>query len=70
MPISKFGVKNLKTYGKLSGRTELKEHDAQSRIDQSDHKRGWNDFALWKFKQTRRTRLGCRLSGKAGQAGT
>jgi len=46
-----FEITKFKDYGKLSGRTELKEHDAQSRIDQSDHKRGWNDFALWKFSK-------------------
>jgi cysteinyl-tRNA synthetase len=41
--IAKFG-----DYGKLSGRTELKEDDGVSRIDNSDQKRGWNDFCLWK----------------------
>jgi len=41
--IAKFG-----DYGKLSGRTELKETDGVSRIDNSDQKRGWNDFCLWK----------------------
>lgn len=41
--IAKFG-----DYGKLSGRTELKENDGVSRIDNSDFKRGWNDFCLWK----------------------
>lgn len=44
-----FEVATFKEYGKLSGRTEVKENDSQSRIDQSDNKRGWNDFALWKF---------------------
>jgi cysteinyl-tRNA synthetase len=44
-----FEISTFPAYGKLSGRTELKENDAQTRIDQSDNKRGWNDFALWKF---------------------
>jgi cysteinyl-tRNA synthetase len=45
--IAKFG-----DYGKLSGRTELQEHDAVSRIDSDDQKKGWNDFCLWKaFKE-------------------
>ncbi len=46
-----FEIAKFKDYGKLSGRTEIKENDAQSRIDQSDNKRGWNDFALWKFSK-------------------
>lgn len=46
-----FEISTFKDYGKLSGRTELKKNDAQSRIDQSDNKRGWNDFALWKFSK-------------------
>jgi len=41
--IAKFG-----DYGKLSGRTELQEQDAVSRIDSGEQKRGWNDFCLWK----------------------
>ena len=41
--VSKFGE-----YGKLSGRTEIKENDSVSRIDDSGEKRGWNDFCLWK----------------------
>jgi len=44
--IAKFG-----DYGKLSGRTELKEDDAVSRIDADDQKRGWNDFCLWKVSK-------------------
>ncbi len=44
--IAKFG-----DYGKLSGRTELKEDDAVTRIDASEQKRGWNDFCLWKFSK-------------------
>lgn len=35
-------------YGKLSGRVELREDDAVSRIDESSEKRNWNDFCLWK----------------------
>lgn len=46
-----FEIAKFSDYGKLSGRNELKEDDAQSRIDESDQKRGWNDFALWKFKK-------------------
>ncbi len=44
-----FEIATFKDYGKLSGRTEIKENDSQTRIDHSDNKRGWNDFALWKF---------------------
>lgn len=46
-----FEIATFKDYGKLSGRTEIKKDDSQSRIDQSDNKRGWNDFALWKFSK-------------------
>jgi len=46
-----FEISKFKDYGKLSGRTNFKKDDARSRIDHSDHKRGWNDFALWKFKR-------------------
>lgn len=46
-----FEIAKFPDYGKLSGRTEVKENDAQSRIDESDKKRGWNDFALWKFSK-------------------
>lgn len=46
-----FEISTFPEYGKLSGRTEIKENDAQTRIDQSDAKRGWNDFALWKFSK-------------------
>lgn len=46
-----FEIAKFPDYGKLSGRTEIKENDAQSRIDQSANKRGWNDFALWKFSK-------------------
>ena len=47
-----FEISTFADYGKLSGRTELKANDAQTRIDQSDNKRGWNDFALWKFRKS------------------
>ena len=46
-----FEIDTFKEYGKLSGRQELKADDAQSRIDHSDKKRGWNDFCLWKFSK-------------------
>lgn len=47
-----FEIATFADYGKLSGRTEVKENDAETRIDQSDQKRGWNDFCLWKFSKT------------------
>jgi len=43
-----FEISKFSNYGKLSGRTELQEYDAVSRIDASPEKRGWNDFCLWK----------------------
>lgn len=46
-----FEVSTFPDYGKLSGRRAVQENDAQSRIDQSEQKRGWNDFALWKFSK-------------------
>lgn len=46
-----FEISTFKEYGKLSGRKEINEDDAQTRIDQSDKKRGWNDFCLWKFSK-------------------
>jgi len=46
-----FETIKFKNYGKLSGRTELKEDDAVSRIDESKEKKGWNDFCLWKAKK-------------------
>lgn len=46
-----FEISKYKNYGQLSGRTELKENDALSRIDQSEDKHGWNDFCLWKFSK-------------------
>lgn len=38
-------------YGKLSGRRELREEDAVSRIDESSEKKNWNDFCLWKAEK-------------------
>lgn len=46
-----FEIAKFKDYGKLSGRKDVQKDDAQSRIDESDEKRGWNDFALWKFEK-------------------
>ena len=46
-----YEIEKFKDYGKLSGRTELKETDGVSRIDSSSEKKGWNDFCLWKFSK-------------------
>ncbi len=46
-----FEISTFPDYGKLSGRSEIKKDDAQTRIDESDNKRGWNDFCLWKFSK-------------------
>jgi len=46
-----FEVSKFKDYGQLSGRKELQENDAVSRIDQNEEKRAWNDFCLWKFSK-------------------
>jgi cysteinyl-tRNA synthetase len=47
-----FEISTFPDYGKLSGRKEVKENDAQARVDQSlANKRGWNDFCLWKFEK-------------------
>lgn len=46
-----FEVATFADYGKLSGRQEVQKDDAQTRIDHSDEKRGWNDFCLWKFSK-------------------
>ena len=43
-----FETSKFKNYGKLSGRTKVKEDDAISRIDEAKEKKGWNDFCLWK----------------------
>ena len=47
-----FETAKFKSYGKLSGRTEIKANDAVSRIDEAVGKRGWNDFCLWKAEKT------------------
>ncbi len=46
-----FETAKFKNYGKLSGRTEIKEDDSVSRIDESNEKKGWNDFCLWKAEK-------------------
>lgn len=46
-----FEVSKFSDYGKLSGRTEFKEEDGVSRIDENEEKRGWNDFCLWKLSK-------------------
>lgn len=46
-----FEISTFPDYGKLSGRTKIKKDDSESRIDQSNNKRGWNDFCLWKFSK-------------------
>ena len=46
-----FDLKRFAPYGKLSGRTELRENDAVSRIDENDEKRNSGDFCLWKFEK-------------------
>lgn len=46
-----FEIATFAEYGKLSGRQEVRENDAESRIDHSEKKRGWNDFCLWKFSK-------------------
>ena len=46
-----FEIATYKDYGILSGRTDVQKDDAQTRIDHSDNKRGWNDFCVWKFSK-------------------
>ncbi len=46
-----FEISKFHEYGILSGRTEIKKDDSVSRIDENGHKRGWNDFCLWKFSK-------------------
>lgn len=46
-----FEISTFPEYGKLSGRQDIKKDDAQTRIDESENKRGWNDFCLWKFSK-------------------
>lgn len=43
-----FEISKFPDYGKLSGRTDVAAEDSVSRIDESQEKRGWNDFCLWK----------------------
>jgi len=43
-----FDLTRFPDYGKLSGRTELREEDAVSRVDEGAGKRNWNDFCIWK----------------------
>ena len=43
-----YQIDKFEEYGKLSGRTEIQENDALTRIDEGSFKRGWNDFCLWK----------------------
>ncbi|MEJ0073021.1 MAG: hypothetical protein WDN27_02980 [Candidatus Saccharibacteria bacterium] len=45
-----FEISTFPEYGKLSGRQDVQKDDAQTRIDHSEEKRGWNDFCLWKFE--------------------
>lgn len=47
-----FEIARFPEYGKLSGRQTVQKDDAQTRIDHSDEKRGWNDFCLWKFSKS------------------
>jgi cysteinyl-tRNA synthetase len=44
-----FDLKAFARYGALSGRLDLKEGDAVSRIDENPEKRNSGDFCLWKF---------------------
>ena len=46
-----FEISQFPRYGTLSGRIQIKETDAVSRIDENEGKRGWNDFCLWKFSK-------------------
>ncbi len=46
-----FDLKKFKEYGKLSGRTETREDDGVSRIDENEQKRNKGDFCLWKFSK-------------------
>ena len=46
-----YDLSRFADYGKLSGRVELREDDAVSRIDESSEKKNWNDFCLWKAEK-------------------
>ena len=43
-----FDLSTFADYGKLSGRTDLKDDDAVSRIDENENKRNKGDFCVWK----------------------
>lgn len=43
-----FDLSAFADYGKLSGRTDLKDDDAVSRIDENEQKRNKGDFCIWK----------------------
>ncbi len=43
-----FDLSTFPDYGKLSGRTSLKDDDAVSRIDENPNKRNSGDFCVWK----------------------
>jgi cysteinyl-tRNA synthetase len=46
-----FEIAKFVDYGKLSGRQQVGKDDAESRIDESESKKGWNDFCVWKFSK-------------------
>ena len=46
-----FNIKKFADYGKLSGRQNLEENDAVSRIDENPEKINAGDFCLWKFRK-------------------
>ncbi len=46
-----FEIAKFSGYGQLSGREEVKESDAVSRIDEAKGKRSRGDFCLWKFRK-------------------
>lgn len=46
-----YDLSRFASYGTLSGRLELREDDAVSRIDEGSEKRNWNDFCLWKAEK-------------------
>jgi len=43
-----FNLSTFADYGKLSGRMDLKDDDAISRIDENENKRNKGDFCVWK----------------------
>lgn len=46
-----YEIAKFPSYGKLSKRTKIQQDDSVARIDVSNHKKGWNDFCLWKFSK-------------------